>query len=108
MLPIPVDRSGEPLLEAHLRRPAGEGAQLARVDPLAVDLTRRRALSADLGLDAAAGQPADERHHVANPVGLTAAGVEGLSPAVTAQQRPPDGQIGGCGVLYVEEVALGR
>ena len=90
-------------------RPAGELAQLGRVDPLAVDLPVGHARPADLGRRRRCPARRQMRSTTSrDPVGLPAAGVERLPAALAGQQRAPDGQVGGDRVLDVEEVALGR
>src|ERR1035441_9787013 len=106
MLAVPLHRSCQPLGQRDLRLPAGQLAQLAGIDPLAVDLPAGNPLSPDLRRKPAAGQLAYELNNVEHPVRLASARVERLPPPLAGLQRAPDRQIGGDGILDVKEVAL--
>src|SRR5947209_7236611 len=108
MGPVPLDGPAQTLLQANRWLPPGQLAQLAVIEPLAVDLTVRGALTPDLRLDRTPDQAADEADHLAHAVSRTPARIEGLAVPLAATQRIPDGQIGPHRVLDIEEVALRR
>ena len=90
------------------RLPVAELAELAGIDELPVDLACRVAGAADLRLDAGPGQPGDRGDDLEHAVGALAAGVERLPADRVAVEPVGDRQVGGGGVLDVEQVPYRR
>src|SRR6476469_934252 len=103
MRAVPVERFAQAVGELDPRAPAGQLAQLGRVDVLAVDLAVGRARAKVFGLDAGAGSVRDQVDDLAHRVRALATGVESLAPGLASVECPLDRQIGGDGVVDVEE-----
>src|ERR1039458_9239001 len=67
VLAIPLHRSRQALAQRDAGLPAGQLAQLAGIDPLAVDLPAGNPLPSDFGLQGPAGQADDERLDIPHP-----------------------------------------
>src|SRR5437870_12819525 len=91
---IPLERELETPLEVHLRPPPRDPLELLRVDVLAIDLPRGVARAPDVGLETGAGEARHDLDHLANPVRLPAARVEGLTPHVVRSEERRVGKEG--------------
>src|SRR3954453_23254777 len=105
---VPVEGADEAVAELDFGAPAGQLAQLGRVDVLAVDLADGVAGAKEFGLEVGAGDVDDRLQDLGHREGALAAGVECLP-----RSRPAgadcvlDRQVGGDGVADVEEVSFG-
>src|SRR5689334_18148523 len=90
VVPVPLDRPPQALLEIDLRLPAGGLAQLRGVHVLAVDLALRVPRPADVGLEVAAREPDHQGDDLADRVRLPAAGVVRLAADLVAVERVGD------------------
>src|SRR5690606_26677517 len=79
-LAVPGEGALDAVRQLYPRCPAGQLAELGRVDELAVDLAGRHTAATVLGGDLAPARADDQVDHLAHRMRALAAGVEGLSP----------------------------
>src|SRR5512132_3310191 len=108
MLAVPAEGPAEALAQLRAGLPADFGADLGRVEVLALDLPARVPGAAIVGLDLPWSELADQIHHFANGMRPSPARVERLAATAAAGKRLGDRQIRRGSVLGVEEVTLGR
>src|SRR5882757_3814022 len=107
MLAVPLNRTPQAGPQIDGGRPAGQLAQLGRVEELVEDLPRRQP-GAVLRLDLSPAHLGGQVDHLAYRVGPVAACVEGLAGGAPAVERGGDREVGRDRVVDVEEVAPGR